>query len=291
MPKGFVALCVLPGLFLVCLFLLYPTANAVLMSFTNTSSPAVGIGSFIFLDNYIHMLTKDSHFTTALLNSLQFFAIVPAVVIFLALILAFSLTQTKLKEKGIYRVLFFMPSILSMVVIAVVFSSLLDPRAGGPVNSFLSNFGVSPIAWLGDPKYAIWAITIVMVWQAVGYYMVLQIAAIDSISKDIFEAADIDGASARIKFFQITIPLIIDTIGITYVLALSGTMAISFTLGMVMTRFGPGTSTLVLLGHSYNMAFRTSAFGYSMAIVVFSLLMALGFAYISRKLTYRSANH
>lgn len=288
MPKGFIAICVLPGLSLVLLFLIYPLTSSLIMSFTNATSLSMGTWQFTGFGNYIRMFTNDPHFITSLRNTLQLLAIVPAVVIFLALAFAFSLTQTKLRERSIYRVLFFLPSVLSMVVVAVVFSALFDPRASGPINSFLANFGVEPIPWLGDPTFAIWAITIVMIWQAVGYYMVLLIAAIDSISRDIFEAADIDGATGMSKFFRITIPMLRDHIGITYVLALSGTMGISFILGRVMTNFGPGTSTLVLLGHMYNMAFNAANFGYAMAIAVFSMLMALAMSYISRKLTYSS---
>ena len=288
MPKGFIAICVLPGLSLVMVFLIYPLISSLIMSFTNAQSMAVGTWNFVGFDNYIRMFTNDPLFWTALRNTMQLLLIVPAVVIFLALLFAFSLTQTKLREAGFYRVLFFLPSVLSMVVVAVVFSALFDPRATGPINSFLSNFGVEPIPWLGDPNFAIWAITVTMIWQAVGYYMVLLIASIDSINSSIFEAAEIDGATGFSKFFRITIPMLRDQIGITYVLALSGTMAISFILGMVMTNFGPGNATLVLLGHMYNMAFNTASFGYGMVIAVFTMFLALAMAFVSRKLTYRS---
>ena len=290
-PKGFVALCILPALGAVLLFQIYPTITALRMSFTNAASLAAGTADFVFLDNYIRMFTNDPNFITALRNTLQLLLIVPAVTIFLALVFAYGLTQAKLREKGVYRVLFFLPNMLSIVVVAVVFSALFHPRSTGPVNMFIGWFGIDAIPWLGDPTWAIWAITIVMVWQAVGYYMVLLVAAIDGISKDVFEAADIDGASAPAKFFRITAPLLMDNIGITYILALSGTISISFILGRIMTNFGPGTATLVLPGHMFNMAFGPAAsFGYAMAIMVFTLSMALVFAAISRKLTARRAS-
>jgi N-acetylglucosamine transport system permease protein len=142
--------------------------------------------------------------------------------------------------------------------------------------------------WLGDVRFALWAIAIVMVWQAVGYYMVLLLSSVDSINKEIFEAADMDGAGGFTKLFKITMPLIRDQIGICYVLAVSGTMAISFLLSFVMTNSGPGTASLVLLGHIFNTGFRAAAFGYAMAIVVFSLALALTLSVISRKLSYQS---
>jgi len=288
MPALFVAACVLPGLFFVFLFLIYPLFSAAIMSFTNAATIAVGGWRFIGIANYVRMFTNDIHFNTALRNTLHFMAIVPVVTIFLALFFAFALTQIKLKERAVYRVLFFFPSVVSSVVIAVVFSAIFDPRRGGPLNTALAVFGVDPVPWLGSPTFAIWALTIVMIWSAVGYFMVLLIAAIDSIGRDIFEAADIDGATGATKLFRITVPMLIDNIGVVYILSLSGTFGASFVLGNVMTSFGPGTATLPLLGHMFRSGFGASSFGYAMAIAVFSLLMALALAYISRKLTYRS---
>jgi len=234
------------------------------------------------------MFTQDQHFMTALYNTIRLMLTVPAVTIFLALLFAFSLTQSKLKEKGMYRVLFFFPSVLSLVVVAAVWSALLAPTGRDPVNRVLGFMGIDSIMWLGDVRFALWAIAIVMVWQAVGYYMVLLLSSVDSINKEIFEAADMDGAGGFTKLFRITMPLIRDQIGICYVLAVSGTMAISFTLSFVMTNSGPGTASLVLLGHVFNSGFRAAAFGYSMAIVVFSLALALTLSVISRKLSYQS---
>jgi len=288
LPVGFVCVCVLPALLLVSLFTLYPTVQALIMSFYNTSNLAIGFGSFIGFDNYIRMFTNDIHFRTALSNTLQLMAVVPAVTVFFSLFFAFALTQSKLKEKGIYRVIFFFPSILSLVVVAAVWSALLGPTSRDPVNRVLGMFNADAIMWLGDVRFALWAIAIVMIWQAVGYYMVLLLSSVDSINKEIFEAAEIDGAGGASKLFRITIPLIKDQIGICYVLSISGTMAISFTLTHVMTNSGPGTASLVLLGHIFRTGFQASAFGYAMAIVVFSITLALTLSVVSRKLSYQS---
>ena len=288
LPVGFVCICVLPALFMVSLFILYPTAQALIMSTFDTTNLALGFGNFIGLDNYVHMFTADIHFRTAVSNTLRLMAVVPAVTVFLAMLFAFALTQSKLKEKGIYRILFFFPSILSLVVVAAVWSALLGPTSRDPVNRVLGFFNIDSVLWLGDVRYALWAIAIVMIWQAVGYFMVLLLSSVDSINKEIFEAAEIDGAGGVSKLFRITVPLIKDQIGICYVLSIAGTMAISFTLTWVMTDSGPGTATLVLLGHIFRTGFLASAFGYAMAIVVFSIALALTLSVISRKLSYQS---
>lgn len=288
LPVGFVCICILPALLLVSLFTVYPTVHALIMSFFNTTNLALGLGDFIGFDNYAHMFTVDIHFMTAINNTLRLLAVVPAVTVFLALIFAFVLTQSKLREKGFYRVVFFFPSVLSLVVIAAVWSALLGPTGRDPVNRVLGWFNADAIMWLGDIRFALWAVAIVMIWQAVGYYMVLLLSSVDSINKEIFESADIDGAGGIAKLFKITMPLIRDQIGICYVLALSGTIAISFTLTFIMTDSGPGTASLVLLGHIFNVGLRGANFGYAMAIVVFSLLLALTLSVISRKLSYQS---
>jgi len=292
LPYGFLALCVIPTLTLAVVFMILPALNALRMSFTNITSISVsGNARFIFLENYIYMFTRDRSFQQSLVNTLKLIVVTPPITIFLALLAAFTLTQIKLYERGIYRVLFFLPSIVSMTVVAVVWACMFDPRAGGVINRLIAVFGIAPVTWLGDERYALWCIALVVVWQAVGYFMVMHIAAIDSISRDIYEAAEIDGANQTNKLFRITIPLLKDTIGITYVFALSGTINTSYILSNIMTNGGPGNSTLVLLLHMYRTAFGPSAnFGYAMTITVFSLCLAFLISSLSRKISYQNEN-
>jgi N-acetylglucosamine transport system permease protein len=272
--------------------MIWPTLNALFMSFTNITSISVsGNTRFIFLENYIYMFTKDRNFLQSLGNTLKLIVVAPPVTIFLALFIAFTLTQIKLRERGVYRVLFFLPSVISMTVVGVVWACLFDPRSGGVINRFIALFGFKSVMWLGDERYALWCIALVVVWQAVGYFMVMHIAAIDSISRDIYEAAEIDGANQANKFFRITVPLLKDTIGITYVFALSGTINTSYILSNIMTNGGPGNSTLVLLQHMYKTAFGPSAnFGYAMTITVFSLCLAFLISSLSRRISYQNEN-
>jgi N-acetylglucosamine transport system permease protein len=261
------------------------------MSFTNITSIGMSTNpKFVFLDNYIYLFTKDKDFLAAMINTLKLIIVVPAVTIFISVFFAFFLTQIKLREAGVYRVLFFLPSVISMTVVGIVWACLFDPRAGGVINTIIAFFGFKPVAWLGDENFALWCIALVLIWQAAGSYMVMHIAAIDGISNDVYEAAEIDGASPADKFFRITIPLLKDTIGITYVLSISGTINLSYILSSVMTNGGPGNSSLVLLLHMYKMAFVTANFGYAMTITVFSLVLALVISSLSRRISYQNEN-
>ena len=292
LPYGFLAACVLPAVILTAIFMLLPTLNALFMSFTNITSISIrGNTRFIGVDNYIYMFTRDRNFFQALFNTLKLIAVVPVITIFTGLFFAALLTQSKLRERDVYRILFFLPSVISLTVVGIVWATLFDPRASGVINRFIALFGAKPVMWLGEEKYAIWCIALVLIWQAAGYYMVMHVAAIDSISNDIYEAARIDGANQANIFFRITIPLLRDTIGITFVLSLSGTINLSYILSNIMTNGGPGNSTLVLIQHMYRSAFGASAnFGYAMTITVFSLCLAFLLSLITRKLSYRNEN-
>ncbi len=290
LPYPFLTICLVPTLALVVVFVLMPTLSALVMSFTNAANMSFGPRTrLILFENYEYMFTKDKNFLAALGNTLQLLGVVPLITIFLSLVFAFMLTQTKLREKGLYRILFFMPSIISLTVVGIVWACILDPRSSGVANQLIGLLGIPAVAWLGEESVALWCIALVLIWQAMGYYMVMLVAAIDSISQDIYEAAAIDGANQPQKFFLLTIPLLKDNIGITFVLSLSGTLNLSYTVSNIMTNGGPGNSTLVLLQHMYRMAFGSSAnFGYAMSITVFSLVLAYVFSLISRKLSYQN---
>ncbi len=287
-PYAFIALCVLPPLILTLVFMVWPTLSALALSFTNSTSLGFTSGSkFVGLENYIYMFQKDPRFIKALTNTLKLLAVVPIVTVASSLFFAFLLTQVKLRERGAYRILYFLPSVISMSVVGIVWTFVFDPRPDvGVLNRIIAAFGGQSVAWLGDGRVALWCVAIVLVWQAMGYYMVMLVASIDGISPDIYEAASIDGANQRVKLFRITMPLLRDSIGITFVLSLSGTINLSFMLSNIMTDGGPADSSLVLLQYMYKMAFGpTSSFGYAMAITVFSLALAFILSAISRRLS------
>ena len=272
-PRLFIALCTLPALILTIVFMIVPMVNAIYLSFTSSTALSVGFNSkFVFLDNYRYMF-QDKDFLQALFNTLKLMLVIPAVTIFLSLVFAFILTQGQLKEKSFYRTVFFFPSIVSMTVVGIVWSFVFNPTRG-ILNHMLDLFHLSTWkhAWLGEGKTALWCIGAALVWQAIGYYMVMHVASID-------------GATGVQKFFKITIPLLRRSIGTTYILSLSGTINLSFTLSNVMTGGGPNGASSVLLQYMYTQGMRNANFGYAMAIAMFTLILAIVLAMISKKVS------
>lgn len=284
LPVLFVCISVLPAVILTLMFTIWPTAQALYLSFTNATSLGLN-NKFVGLNNYIYMF-HDKSFIQALTNTAKLMAVVPVITIFCSLVLAFVLNQCKLKEMVLYRTLFYFPNIVSLTVVGIIWSFVFHPNVG-IVNKILGAVGLESLqrSWLGDSKTALWCIAFTLLWQAAGYYMVMHIAAMDGISPEIYESATLDGASAWRKLVSITMPLMKDIIGITFVLALSGTINLSFVLSQVMTGGGPNGASSVLLQYMYTQGFVNGNFGYAMAITVFTLAISVALSMLSRKLT------
>ena len=284
LPVLFICISVLPAVILTLMFTIWPTVQALYLSFTNATSLGLN-NKFVGLDNYIYMF-HDKSFIEALKNTAKLMAVVPVITIFCSLVLAFVLNQCKLKEMVLYRTLFYFPNIVSLTVVGIIWSFVFHPNVG-IVNKILGAVGLESLqrSWLGDSKTALWCIAFTLLWQAAGYYMVMHIAAMDGISPEIYESATLDGASAWRKLISITMPLMKDIIGITFVLALSGTINLSFVLSQVMTGGGPNGASSVLLQYMYTQGFVNGNFGYAMAITVFTLAISVALSMLSRKLT------
>lgn len=284
LPILFICISVLPAVILTLMFTIWPTVQALYLSFTNATSLGLN-NKFVWLDNYIYMF-HDKSFIQALINTAKLMAVVPVITIFCSLVLAFVLNQCKLKEMVLYRTLFYFPNIVSLTVVGIIWSFVFHPNVG-IINKILGAVGLESLqrSWLGDSKTALWCIAFTLLWQAAGYYMVMHIAAMDGISPEIYESATLDGASAWRKLISITMPLMKDIIGITFVLALSGTINLSFVLSQVMTGGGPNGASSVLLQYMYTQGFVNGNFGYAMAITVFTLAISVALSMLSRKLT------
>lgn len=275
-----ITLSLIPALCLYTLFVIYPTFNIFQTSLYEWSglSPTK---TFVGINNFIRLF-KDATFWLALKNTLVLLIVCTVITMLLSLFFAAALTQTKLKEKNFYRILFFFPNVLSIVVIGVLFSNIYEPNTG-ILNALLKGVGLGNLAkpWLGNGSTVLFAIALAMIWQAVGYYMVMYMAGMDGISPELYEAADIDGANKIVQFFKITIPMIWSVIRVTIVFFITSTLNMSFLFVNVMTDGGPNSKSEVLLTYMYRQAFTNSNFGYAMAIAVIIFLIAFTLAIMS----------
>ncbi len=280
----FIICSVIPPLAITVVFLAIPAFRALVLSFTNANAIGIGGTKFVGLKNYTYMF-NDAVFRKAFFNTLKLLIFVPLCTITISVVLSEILCRGGLKEAGFYRVVYFFPSIISLTVVAIVWSFIMHPTMG-ILNKFISFIGLESMtrSWLGDSETALSSVAAVLVWQAAGYYMVMILAAMSGINKDYYEAAKIDGAGSLRQFFYITLPEIKNIILITTILSMSGTLNLSFTLTTIMTNGGPNNASLVLLKYIYNQGMVNGNFGYSMAITVFTLVFAISLSLIVKRL-------
>jgi len=206
----------------------------------------------------------------------------------MAIIFAAILTREKIKGQTFFRVVFYIPNILSVVVISAIFSAIYDPNQG-LLNSFLNLFrgADNPILWLGSQKIVIYSIIIAMVWQAIGYYMVMYMASMANIPESLYESASLEGAGRLTQFFSITLPLIWTNIRTTLTFFVISTINMSFLMVKAMTNGGPDGASNVFLSYMYQEAYTNSSYGYGMAIGVAVFLFSFALAAILNAVTKR----
>lgn len=273
----FIVACVAPATILAFIFLVVPTFNVFRMSLFKWGGYSPN-QTFVAFDNFV-TLFKDENFYRACRNSILLIVVVTVITIVFALLFAFILTREKLKGQSIFRIIFYIPNILSVVVISAIFSAIYDVNRG-LLNNLLSIFGIgteSPIAWLGDQKIVIYSLVGAMVWQAIGYYMVMYMASMSAIPESLYESANLEGASRTTQFFSITLPLIWTNIRTTLTFFIISNINMSFLFVKAMTGGGPDGASEVFLSYMYKQAYTNSTYGYGMAVgvVVFSFSFAL----------------
>ncbi|MET8996007.1 sugar ABC transporter permease [Amycolatopsis sp. NPDC004169] len=246
---------------------------------------------FVGLANFARLL-GDETFWTALAHNGVLLVVVPVVTIAIGLLFAHLLTSggrgSGVAGSRFYRVVLFLPQVLAVAVVAVLFQSVLKPGRGGLVNGPLTALGLTPVGFLTDPRLALWTVAGVLVWQSTGFYVVLFSAAMASIPPELYEAARLDGASGPRLFFRVTLPLIWDSIQVAWVYL--GIAAFdAFTLVWVLTadHGGPDRATIVLATEVYRNAFVYSKFGYASALGVALFFLTTTFAVLVLRFTRR----
>lgn len=287
--KVFLACCVIPALAGFCLFILYPAFQVFRMSLYKWSG-GTGKRTFIGIANFVTLYRSDL-FWLAFFNTLFLMVVVTVATMALSLFFAAVISRGKLREANFYRIVLFFPNVLSIVVIGIIFKNLFNPVTG-IVNSALAKFGMAVQPnWLGDSKYVLWIIALAMIWQAVGYYMVMYIAGMDGVSGELYEVAELEGANKLQEFFQITLPLIWPTVRTTLVFFILSTMNMSFQFVTVMTGGGPQGHSEVLLSYVNLQAFTNANFGYAMSVSVVVFVFSFVLAIIAQVLTARRDNN
>ncbi|MCI9317401.1 MAG: sugar ABC transporter permease [Oscillospiraceae bacterium] len=277
----FIALCVAPATILFFIFMVLPTLNVFRMSLFERGaySPTE---TFVGMNNF-KVLFQDSKFIAAMQNTILLIVVVTVVTFFFALVFAGILTREKIKGQNFFRVIFYIPNILSVVVIAGIFSAIYKPENGmlNSILSFLSGREIM-ILWK-DQQMVIISIIIAMVWQAIGYYMVMYMASMSAVPADLYESASLDGAGRLAQFFQITLPLIWTNIRTTLTFFIISTINMAFLFVKAMVAKG-----MADVGLSFMYTQKDAGlYGYAMAAGVVIFLFSFLLSALVNKATQR----
>ena len=268
---GFVA----PALLAIAVFFFLPVAASVLLSLTDFDVYALARLDqlrFVALANYGRLL-HDARFWIALENTLYFVLVGGPLSVAVSLGAALLLSARLVRWKGLFRTIFFLPVVTTLVAVAVVWRYLYHPRHG-VLNLVLGLVGLGPIDWLGDPRWAMPAIILLAVWKNLGFNMVIFLAGLQSIPERLYEAARLDGASAGQQFRYVTLPMLTPTFLFVAVVTTIGYFQL-FAEPYVMTQGGPANSTVSVVLLMYEEGFRWWNMGYGAAIafVLFAIML------------------
>jgi putative chitobiose transport system permease protein len=273
----------LPALILLALTVFYPALQAFSFSFTRYEDLALP-PQWIGFENFQKLWT-DKVFWETLKNTLLY--LVGVVPILVALPLGFAILVNR-KIKGIhwFRLSFYTPVVISMVVAGIAWRALYDTN--GIFNQFLKLMGSSEtIRWLTSPELALWSVMAVTIWKGLGYYMVIYLAGLQSIPAELYEAASLDGSDGWVKHWDITVPLMRPYLLLVAVISSISAMKV-FEEVYIMTRGGPLHSSKTVVYYVYEQAFSNSNYSYGCTIGLVLFLIILGFSILNLNLSRNS---
>ncbi|WP_110932319.1 carbohydrate ABC transporter permease [Paenibacillus bouchesdurhonensis] len=254
----------------ITLFFIYPVINAAFYSFTDWNGIAKSY-NFTGLANYTKAMSQNAFWVSVRNNG---FFILFSVFIQVPLIILFSLLIANVKKlKGLYKTAVFMPSVMSTAVIGILWGFIYEPDIG-LFNNVLGLFGIDKIYWLSDRSWAMISILITNAWQWTGFYIVMVLAAIISIPKELDEAAMIDGATGFQRAMRITMPLIMPIVSVVIMLSIAGAMKAADII-IVMTKGGPAGSTEVMATYMLKHSITSFKYGYGNSIAVLIFIFTL----------------
>ena len=269
-------LVLIPFIFFLCI-LIVPLGTSVYYSLCNWKG--VGDPKFIGLQNYTKLF-RDKNFWLVVTNTLKYSLYCTIGQVGLALIISLLLTGKTLRLKNFHRAVIFFPVVMAPVVVGFVWKIAYNADYGF-INIFLRAIGLESVIrlWLDKPETIIEVVSIPVVWQYIGLYMVMLLSAMSSIDESIYECAELDGANGIQRALKITLPLIWDTFKVVIILVASGTMKIYDHI-IVLTGGGPGRSSMSMAVYAYQNTFSFGHFGYGSAISVMILVIAGGIGLI-----------
>jgi multiple sugar transport system permease protein len=277
---GFLA----PALGAITVFFFLPVLASVALGFTDFDIYAVASLDqlrFVGLANYAALL-RDPLFWRALANTFYFVGVGGPLSVGVSLAAALLLNARLVRGKRVFRTIFFMPVVTTLVAVAIVWRYLYQPRYG-LINSALAAVGLDGIDWLGDPRWSMPAIIFLAVWKNFGYNMLIFIAGLQSVPRDLYEAAEVDGASAIQRFVNITVPSLGPTFLFVGIMTMIGHFQI-FAEPYVMTQGGPLKSTTSIVFLMYEEGFRWWRMGMASAIAFILFLIMLAATFVQLRL-------
>ena len=261
---------ILPSLVIFITFMIIPIFMGLYISLTDYDG--FKTMNFVGLQNYAAMF-KDSYFLVSFKNNIVYTLFTVPGTMILSLLLAVAVNKG-IKGSSVFKTVFFFPYITSMVAVGIIWTLLFNPTVG-PINNFIKSIGIAnPPGWLLSTKSALPAVMIVTVWKWSGYYMIIFLAGLQGIPKQLYEASEVDGASGLTKFFHITLPLLSPTTFLILILLIINSFQV-FDLINIMTEGGPGRATNVLVYRIYQEGFKYMHFGYASAEAYFLFAIIL----------------
>lgn len=273
-----------PALLHSLVFILIPVGAAVVLSFTDYSFG--DSWSWVGFENYGELF-KDQDFRAALWNTIVYAVVVIPLSMVIALVIALGLNQ-KVRAIGFFRTAFYLPTVTATVAIATIWLWIFNPGSG-LANGMLSLFGLAPAQWLTNPDTALPSLMIVGVWQGLGAKMIIYLAALQGVSRDLLEASSLDGAGRWQTFRNVTWPALGPVQFFVLVTSIVGTFQV-FDLVYVMTKGGPGTETTVLVLDIYQNAFQALRLGFASAETVMMMILIAAFIGLGRLIQKADAN-
>ena len=265
----------LPAVIVLVVFFFIPFFQTIGLSFFNYSD-SIYNPDYAGIQNYIQIL-HNPVFYKVMLNTLIYLIVAVPVLAIFPLFLAVLINQ-KIRAITLYKILIYLPVIVSIVVAAIAFKWLY--AQDGILNYFMQVLHLPAIGWLTDPKYSIYSVIILTIWKGIGYYMMIYLASLMSVPKELYEACDIDGANFWQKHLTVTIPHLMPTIALVSTISSISAMKI-FAEIYVMTKGGPLNSTKTIVYYIYEKAFENLDLGYASAMAVILLVIVMIFSLLN----------